>query len=232
MFPKPVLGVVLAALVYLTPAVAEAGTRIDNVVMNVDQSGRALAEVTNIGNAPLGYVVRAYRWSVVNGEDVLEPTQDFMAVPPSFQLAPGQSRQVRVGFRNPRPSPLERTYRLAVREVPTVTEGEGIALAYEHRLPVYIEPQGGAQPRNLRWSLAGQNLRVENLGNRRAVIERVTILRNGVPAQVIETRARATVLAQTWRQYPLPAGAVSGGSVQIRVHHLGSGSEDLIVNAN
>lgn len=213
-------------------SMAQAGTRIDNVVMLVDPSGRAVTDVTNIGDTPIGYVLTALRWSVVDGEDVLEPTNEFMAVPPSFQLQPGETRTVRVGFRNPTPSRLERTFRLSVREVPPVIEGEGIALAYDHRLPVFIAPQGGAEPRNIRWSISGGELRAENLSNSRAGILGVELMRDGEPMAVVETRARAMILAQTWRSYPLPISVGSGDQVELRVRYMGRGVEDIVLTAD
>ncbi len=126
----------------------QASSRIDNVVMEVDQMGRATTEITNIGSVPMGYVLTPYQWDIQDGEDVYGETSQFIAVPPSFQLAPGQKMTVRVGFRNPTPARHERTFRLSVREVPSETAEEGLTFAYNHMLPVYVAPVGGREPTN------------------------------------------------------------------------------------
>lgn len=224
------LAVSLVAVLALGTA-TDAGTRIDNVVMEVDSGGRATTEVTNIGDVPLGYVLTPYEWTVEDGEDVYRETGQFMAVPPSFQLAPGQSMTVRVGLRNATPAQIERTWRLSVREVPTQTAEEGLSLAFNHMLPVYIAPRGGVQPPNLAWSLLrdgqGWAVRVTNDGNRRQVIERLT-----VGGQVIETRARSTVLANSWRQFRVADADVRSGSVQLEVRYLSGGTESLSLRAD
>lgn len=205
---------------------AVAGTAIDNVVMEVRSDGRATVEVTNTGPAPMGYVVTPFDWTVEDGEDVYTETQSFMAVPPTFQLAPGQTMTVRVGFRNPSPSQIERSFRLSIREVPTETAEEGLTFAYNHFLPVYIAPVGGREPINVRWSLVQDNgdwfLRAINEGNSRAVVRRLRVGNVELP-----TRAAATILARSWREYPLPASAFSAGSVRLQ-YEFTNGSSGAI----
>ena len=196
-----------------------AGSRIDNVVIEVDDRGRAVTVVENMGDAPMGYVLTPFEWSVENGEDVYKDTRQFMAVPPSFQLAPGEKKTVRVGFRNPTPSRNERTFRLSIREVPPTTEGEGLAFVFNHMLPVYVAPQGGAQPLSVDYWLVETNggwaLRISNTGNRRAVIQGLRVGDATIP-----TNSQASILAGTWRQYDLPAGAVRAGQAEFEIVFL------------
>jgi fimbrial chaperone protein len=208
---------------------AHAGTSINNVVMEVDPSGRATTEVTNIGDEPMGYVLTPLEWSVDEGEDTFTETAQFMAVPPSFQLAPGQKMTVRVGFRNATSARVERTFRLSVREVPTTVAEEGLAFAFNHMLPVYIAPAGGREPTKLDWSLVrsggGWSLRASNGSNTRAVMRSLVIDGTEVP-----TSSKATILARSWREYPVPAAAVSGGTATVEYNLLSGGSDTIVLS--
>jgi P pilus assembly chaperone PapD len=205
--------VIAVATAFTAPRV-DASTRIDNVIMEVDPKGRAVTEITNIGDAPMGYVLTPYEWVLEDGEDVYKETKQFMAIPPTFQLAPGQTITVRVGFRNPTPARVERTFRLSVREVPTETAEEGLALAYEHMLPVYIAPAGGREPTNIEWGVTQRDgswyVRADNKGNTRAVISQLV-----AGGQEVPTRSQATVLARSWREYAIPSSAITNGAVTL-----------------
>ena len=222
--------VLAAVLVAISPFEGAASSRIDNVVMEVDPSGRTTTEVTNIGEAPMGYVLTPYEWVIEDGEDVYTETKQFMAVPPTFQLAPGQTITVRVGLRNPTPARFERTYRLSVREVPTQTAEEGLAFAYNHMLPVYVAPAGGPEPINIEWSLlqrdGGWFVRAENMGNTRAVVRRLV-----VGGREVRTNSRATILARSWREYAVPGSAVTGESAQLEFDFTNGGSRTITINA-
>jgi fimbrial chaperone protein len=225
-----ILTLLLAAVIAaFTADKGVASTRIDNVVMEVDARGRATTEITNIGEAPIGYVLTPYEWTIEDGEDLYTETQQFMAVPPTFQLAPGQTMTVRVGFRNPTPARFERTFRLSVREVPTVTADEGLSFAYNHMLPVYVAPVGGREPTDVRWSLVQRGgawfVRALNNGNSRAVVRRLVV--GGVE---VSTGSNATILARSWREYSVPAPAVRGGSATLEYEFTNGGSDTVTVN--
>lgn len=213
---------------------AIAGSRISNVILEIDSQGRGITEITNIGQEPLGYVVEALSWQVIDGEDRYEPTSDFMAVPPNFRLGPGQSRIVRVGFRKPQPQPVERAYRLAVQEVPPETGEAGVALVYRHLLAVFIAPAGGARPQSLEWSLSpgpgdDWRLRVTNTGNRRVSIRDVRVPQGkGEPVSVGSDRW-STVLAQTWRELRVPASLVNRAGVDLEVQYANASVKKVTV---
>lgn len=225
-----ILTLFMAAFLAALPAFpGHASTSINNVVMEVDSRGRATAEVTNIGEAPIGYVLTPYEWTIEDGEDLYTETRQFMAVPPTFQLAPGQTMTVRVGFRNPTPARAERTFRLSVREVPTVTAEEGLSFAYNHMLPVYVAPVGGREPTNVRFSLVQRGgawfVRALNEGNARAVVRRLVVGGSEIP-----TSAKATILARSWREYPVPASAINGSSATLQYEFSNGGADTITVN--
>lgn len=200
-------------LVFLLAATASAAnTEISNVILLVDEGGRSSFTVTNQSQSVTTYELTAYDWRVRNGKDAYEQTSEFVAIPPAFSLNPGASRVVRVGFRDPRPQPIERTFRLSVREVPDETGADGVSFAFEHMLAVYVEPAGGREPAQLAWSMqqldAQWFVRVENNGNSRAVLERVSL--DGDPIDLSSTR---TILPRTWRQYNLPQSIAASAEV-------------------
>lgn len=188
---------------------ASAGSRISNVILDLDARGRGATTVTNIDQRPLGFVVTPLAWRVENGEDSYGPTEEFIAVPPSFQLEPGESKTVRVGFRRRLQSDREQTFRLSIREVPPETEGEGIAMAFEHLLPVYVAPDVRVVRHELQAAIAEasgeRHLRISNVGNRRATLRAVLVRSaEGNDRARLDVRQRSTVLAGSWREWPLP----------------------------
>lgn len=226
---KYLIFVMAAFFAALSADTGFASTSINNVVMEVDSGGRATTEITNIGEDPIGYTLTPYDWTIEDGEDIYTETSQFMAVPPTFQLAPGQTMTVRVGFRNPTPARAERTFRLSVREVPTVTAEEGLSFAYNHMLPVYVAPVGGREPTNVRFSLVQRGgawfLRALNEGNARAVVRSLVVGGSEIP-----TSSKATILARSWREYAVPASSVSNGSVTLQYDFSNGGAETITVN--
>ncbi|THD71183.1 molecular chaperone [Thalassobius vesicularis] len=219
-----------ASLFTLSALQLSAGTRIDNVVMDVDSRGRASAEITNISDQRMGYVLTPYEWKIDEGEDIFSETKQFMALPPTFQLGPGETITVRVGFRNPTPAKVERTFRLSVREVPNETAEQGLTFAYNHMLPVYVAPTGGRQPSNIEWSLILREgswyVRAENKGNSRAVLKSLS-----VDGKQVATSSKATILAQSWREYAVPSSAESNGRSELAYEFLGGMRGSLTVDA-
>ncbi len=209
-------------LLLLWVASASAGSRISNVILEIDKDGRGLTEITNLDGASLGYEVTPLSWKIVDGKDVYEKTSDFIAVPPSFQLAPNQTKVVRVGFRKNIPSEIERTYRLSIREVPSTTGSEGVALVYNHMMPVFIAPSAKVALHELRGSIsrdaAGkQLLRIENIGNRRCTIRTIKLMRDGNTLLDLTSGLWSAVLAKTWRELPLDEKLLTAGPMSVEV---------------
>jgi fimbrial chaperone protein len=206
-----------------------AATTISPILIDVPTGGRAIVTVRNDRARDVLYQVAVLSWQVVDGEDRHEPTQDFIASPPLFTLAPSASQIVRIGFRNPARLPVERAYRLVVAEVPTEAspllprpddiraEDRVIEFSVQYLLPVFVAPSSrGAKP-SLVWSLRADGhtvvVRAENLGNRRAVLNRVCLSRQSGPDPAPEytSTQRLTVLARSWREWRIavPADKVS-----------------------
>ncbi len=218
--PRMLLPLLLMLL--LGYGVAFAGSRISNVILEVDQDGRGLTEITNLDAAPLGYVVTPLSWKIIDGRDVYEKTSDFIAIPPSFQLGPNETKAVRVGFRKSSRSEIERTYRLSIREVPSTIGSEGVALVYDHLVPVFIAPAAKVALSELHCSVrkgedGSRHLKIENSGNRRTTIRAIRLKREGKIVFDATSNQWSAILAKTWREVPLDPISVTAGSMTVEV---------------
>ena len=220
---------VLAGLALVSLAMPViAATTISPIVIDVPADGRAIVTIRNDRAREVLYQVTVLSWQVIDGADRHEVTEDFIASPPLFTLAPSASQIVRIGFRNPSRFPVEQAYRLVVAEVPeassrlprpddTSAEAGVIEFSLQYLLPVFVAPASrGAKPA-LVWSMRADGdtvvVRSENLGNRRAVLSMVGLSSpTGTdPAPEYASKQRLTVLARSWREWRIdvPVGKVS-----------------------
>jgi fimbrial chaperone protein len=101
----------------------------------------AVLQVQNTGDTATLAQLDTFVWSQQSGTDFLEPTADLIATPLVINLGPGETRVVRVGLREPNRTPVERSYRLFVREVaPTSVPGTGLQFAVRIGVPVFASP--------------------------------------------------------------------------------------------
>lgn len=133
----------------LTIAPGFAQTIIDPVILAISETGRGATTLRNNGDKALQFRLVAKAWRQVDGADQYDETSDFVISPVSLTLAPGQERDVRVGFRNPERLATERTYRLVVDETPTKSANTAnvmaIVLKINYYLPVFVAPTGEAR---------------------------------------------------------------------------------------
>ncbi len=133
----------LAAGCMLLPLTASGGslrvgpTRIE---LSVRHPVVAL-EVQNTADAPTLAQLDVFAWSQEGVGDLLAPTTELIATPLVLNLAPGETRVVRVGLREQNHTAVERSYRLFVREVaPTFVPGTGLQFALRIGVPVFAVP--------------------------------------------------------------------------------------------
>ena len=190
---------------------AKCATTISPVIIDVPADGRAIVTVRNDRASEVLYQVTVLDWHVVDGADRYAATQDFIASPPLFTLAPSASQIVRIGFRNPARQPVERAYRLVLAEVPrpgdSANEGGVVNFAMQYLLPVFVAPTGrGAKP-SLTWSLRADGgavvVRADNPGTSRTALNMVGLSSQpgADAAPEFVNRQRVTVLARSWREW-------------------------------
>jgi fimbrial chaperone protein len=147
-----------AACCVLLPSCAVAGslrvgpTRIELSVRHPV----AVLEVQNTGDEATLAQLDSFVWTQSGTGDLLESTADVITTPLVVNLAPGETRLVRVGLREPNRAAVERSYRVFVREVPPAAVLEsGLRFAVRIGVPVFAVPvdmrPGGSEAADLTW---------------------------------------------------------------------------------
>jgi fimbrial chaperone protein len=166
-----------AALLGISSAALAAGSfsvspvRVD---LRAGQTGGSI-EVINNGSAEIQLTVERFSWragaSGASG-DQLEPTADFVASPPLFDLRPGERQVVRILFVRPADPQRQLTYRIALQESPARLPAAGLATVLRVTLPVFVTPPRAVP--SLQWrrvdSPDGPFLEVENRGDATAML--------------------------------------------------------------
>lgn len=134
----------MAALCFVVLPLTALGGSLRVGPTRIDLSGKhpvAALEVQNTADAPTLAQLDVFAWTQEGGGDSLSPTTDLIATPLVINLAPGETRIVRVGLREPNRTAVERSYRLFVREVaPTFVPGTGLQFALRIGVPVFAVP--------------------------------------------------------------------------------------------
>lgn len=202
----------LAACVFVWPSLPiQAAVTISPVIVNVSPDGRAIVTVRNDRQREVLYQITVLQWQQIDGQDRYGLTQDFIASPPLFTLAPAASQVVRVGFRNPVRLPVEQSYRLLLAEVPRPVDNMGergrVQFAMQYAIPVFVASSQGAEPRHLVWQMHEEGgavvVRADNLSSSHVILNMVGLTRQAGPTPPAELthRRRTTVLAHAWREW-------------------------------
>ena len=168
------LAAFVAAL--LVASAANGGSfSIAPVRLDVKMPRRAASvEVQNTGELPAQIQVERYLWVAdKGGDDVLEATDDIVATPPIFTLAPGQKQIVRVLVSGNHDPTREATYRVILQETALNDPlPNAVRALLRISMPLFITPNG-AKP-NVVWSTERVDNRwwlvMENTGNAHAQI--------------------------------------------------------------
>jgi fimbrial chaperone protein len=197
------------ALAFALPAAAPALGSFDIKPVNVTfapGASSASVEFTNVGPTPQELEVAVKSWTSSDGSDDGEATDDIVASPSIFIVAPGQTQLVRLGPARDLSGDIERTYRLVATEVPQATSGARVQTILRMRLPVFIAPHAvNALP--LTWHVARADparlvVTSTNAGN---VHKRIRSLRVSADGRVVfDEVVAAYVLAHQSRQWSVP----------------------------
>lgn len=215
---KSFVASVFTAAFTLSAPVAQAATTISPVVLEIGNIDRTSFTVKNTSNRAVPYQLSLLAWTQEKGEDRLKPSDELVISPPAFTLAPGASREVRIGYRQKQArSATERAFRVMVEELPDLKSGNNAAglvtLTVKHLLPLYsLSSNPNAAP-DLSWSIQqdGQRLRIraENRGERRAFIRDMSLAAaNSNPsAPLTAPRGRTVILAKSSIEWAVPINA-------------------------
>lgn len=171
---KPSMLKYLTALVLFGSVPASAGSLAVSPLRITLSGAAGISSVTIENNGREEALVQAetFVWHQVSGEHKLSTTDDVVAVPPVFRLAPGAQQQVRVGLTRAFTEKNEQTFRLTITEVPTATAPGTVAVAVRHSLPIFVKPTSAVSS-NLKVKRHPSNgLEIANSGNEHVRIHR------------------------------------------------------------
>jgi len=128
---------------------------LPTVITLTEERPVSTLEVTSGSQRTVNFEVEAEAWmQSAEGKDVVAPAEGLKFFPKIFALGPGETKQVRVGYRG-EPVEVERAYRLYVRELPIQRpDSSGVRIATRYGLPVYVEP---ADPEHA-WQVTGAEI--------------------------------------------------------------------------
>jgi fimbrial chaperone protein len=174
--------VLTAALVLSAANLASAGAlQIQPVLVDVTAPGAAsTVTLRNEGATPINAQIRVFRWSLMNGKEKLEPTNDVVASPPSVSLKPKGQYIARIVRVSKRPVTGEESYRLLVDQLPDLSlqKNGAVNLLVRYSIPVFFGAPDKKTP-TVAWSLAVKGdkvvLTARNNGERRLRISALNL---------------------------------------------------------
>jgi fimbrial chaperone protein len=218
-----VASIVLVSLLLLAAGAHAALVAIDPV--KVLLSGAAPSKsvtLRNNGTEKVRFQVSAFTWQQsLGGEMVLAPTSDLVFFPSLVELAPGETRRLRVTT-TAQASSTEKNFRLFVDELPPMvgTQGGAIRVLTRFGLPVFLAPDAPRPVPALKMELSQGKLsvRLENRGNAHFVAQSVRLVGRGADGAIVlqEDLQAWYVLAGGTRVFELsPSGDVCSKLAQL-----------------
>lgn len=184
--------------------------------------------VRNDSDEPLVIQTETLAWSQKDGQDELTPTRELLVAPPIFTVPPHAEQIVRAGLRRPPDARRELSYRLLLKETPgpPKPDFQGVRMALQISVPVFVAPVSGEAQAALRWkvteSAPGQwRVRVDNSGQGHI---RISELRLEVDGKTVATSPEpAYVLPEQGREWRLRSAGSSPPS-RVRLQAVTDGS--------
>jgi fimbrial chaperone protein len=170
---------ICAAALLIAPAAAFAGS-LEIGPVGISMIGKERTSTVTVRNTsadPMNLQVRTVDWVQKNGDDTYSPSQNLVASPPFFTLAPGQAQTVRVVVNKTPDSPTEIAWRLIIDELPPPSTGAtGVVVPLRALVPVFLAPSTSARPK-LRWSAASSSGKIAlDVANEGTVHDRLSDL--------------------------------------------------------
>jgi len=215
---------VAALLLAVAYSPAKAGSlQVEPVLLDVTSAGAAASTLTlhNAGTTPINAQVRVFRWSLVNGEEKLEPTDDVAASPPVMTLAPNAKNIVRIIRQSKQPVAGEESYRLLVDQLPDLSKQKNgaVTLMVRYSIPVFFGAANKKSP-TLAWSVAVKGdkvtLSAHNTGDRRLRISALTLRDANGRSISLGSGLAGYALGQSTKSWTVPGHGFSAqGSASI-----------------
>src|SRR5580704_11045284 len=212
--------VVLIALFVSPCALPQAASlQVAPVLVEVPAPGATSAlKLRNEGNRPLDAQIRIFRWTQVDGNDTLTPTNDVAASPPLASLRPNTDYTVRIVRTAKEPVVNEESYRLLIDEIPAAAAAQTatVKIALRYSIPVFFTAPALAAPK-LSWDLQQRDKKpaivVSNAGSRRIRLAKLKFTDGKGGTADFGDGLAGYVLGRSTRVFAVPAKAFGTGGV-------------------
>ena len=148
-------GLLLAACLTMPPSALAGTLSVSPIRLEMTTAQRSVTlTVRNDGDQPTLVQASLLAWSQADNDEQLQRTDDLLASPPIFTVAPGATQIVRIALRRPPDADCERSYRIVVSEVPGKPQPgfNGAQFALKISLPVFVEAATAAASPQIEWS--------------------------------------------------------------------------------
>ena len=203
--------IVAAALFCPTWAGAGSLTVSPITVEVVTPATTATVTARNGESRPLAAQIRVFRWTQVDGQDRLDPTEDVVASPPVVTINGGADYVVRLERTAAREIGGEEAYRVIVDELPNPNRQRNgsVAMVLRYLVPAFFFSADASQPK-LVWSLAHRGgatlLQAANSGDKRIQIVDLK-LGDANRGLMVGKGLAGYVLGHSTRSWVVPAGS-------------------------
>jgi len=186
--------------------------------------------IKNADSVPVSIKVATYRWTLVDGKDVYTPTDDLIASPPIFTTAAHAGQLVRVGLRHRVPNAA---YRVILEEIPGPSTADGIRIAMNLNLPLYVvvDPTAKANVHWTVWRTATGEVLLEGRNEGGAYQQVIGIDLIGPKKPVVLTTAMGVILPANMRRWSIGKHPelATGASLQLSIRTV-DGEDKVTAN--
>ena len=218
-----ITAVFAAVVACAASAPASAGSlQVEPVLVDITAPAAAsTVTLRNEGTTPIDAQIRVFRWSVVNGKEQLDPTDDVVASPPSVTLTPKGQYVTRIVRTSKQPVVGEESYRLLVDQLPDLSQQRNgaVNLMVRYSIPVFFGAPNKKNP-TVAWSIATSGdkvtLTARNDGERRLRISALSLRDASGKSLSFGNGLAGYALGQSAMSWTVPRrGFTANGSVAV-----------------
>src|SRR5947199_2157494 len=196
--------------------------QVEPVLVDITAPGAAsTVTLRNEGTTPIDAQIRVFRWSVVNGKEQLDPTDDVVASPPSVTLTPKGQYVTRIVRTSKQPVVGEESYRLLVDQLPDLSQQRNgaVNLMVRYSIPVFFGAPNKKNP-TVAWSVASNGdkvtLTARNDGERRLRISALSLRDASGKSLSFGNGLAGYALGQSTMSWTVPRrGFTANGSIAV-----------------
>ncbi|TWB63605.1 fimbrial chaperone protein [Nitrospirillum viridazoti] len=213
-------GAALVAAAALSPAAGAQSLTVLPVTMQLAPGQTAVAfTVINQSDTEASYQIRGFRWSQVDGNDQLTPTEELLASPPIGTIPAATSQVVRIAVRHP-PQGREASYRILLDQIPPPADPGTVRIALRLSIPIFAEPSTRIAS-HVRWQVENNGgeayLVATNDGNRHETVRNIVLTAPDGRAVKAEDNVSPYILPGSTRRWRMPGLAAPAAGSTLRL---------------